>query len=148
MFDNVDMQLVWLSGAYCIKLLPYKNSRLELCSYGKVNGKIVLTGIFRFYQSFSPAEVLCNRPQIMKCYRIWLWWQSNIYGFVRASTWIIRIYNDHEKKKKSPLPLLASHSLLYSLSPVLVKCKFGSNHWMVGYWWYYSGLRQGHNYVA
>ena len=49
-------QFLITSGAYCIKLLPEKNSRLAILtivlSYGKVNGKIMLTGIFRFYQSF------------------------------------------------------------------------------------------------
>ena len=32
--------------------------------YGKVNGEIMLTGVFRFDQSFfSAVKVLCNRPQ-------------------------------------------------------------------------------------
>ena len=46
-------------GAYCIQLLPEKNSTF---TRGKVNGKFMLTGVFRFYQSFSPVKVLCNRP--------------------------------------------------------------------------------------
>ena len=31
-----------------------------------INGKFMLTGVFRFYQRFffSPVKVLCNRPQI------------------------------------------------------------------------------------
>ena len=32
----------------------------------KVNGKFMLTGVFRFYQSFfSPVKVLCNGPQVI-----------------------------------------------------------------------------------
>ena len=53
--------------AYCIKLLPEKTLWLfqpEFFSYGKVNGKFMLTGIFRFYQSFFSGTVLCNRPLV------------------------------------------------------------------------------------
>ena len=43
-------------GAHCIKLLPEKNSgyfnRSFFFSYDKVNGKIMLTGNFRFYPIF------------------------------------------------------------------------------------------------
>ena len=54
-------------GAYCIKLLPEKNSgyfNRSFLSYGKVNGKIMLTRVFRFYLSFSPVKVLCNGPLV------------------------------------------------------------------------------------
>ena len=41
---------------YCIKLLPEKNSGYFNQSFvlinGKVNGKFMLTGVFRFYRSF------------------------------------------------------------------------------------------------
>ena len=34
-------------------------------AYGKVNGKFILTGVFRFYQSFSLVKVLCNEPKVI-----------------------------------------------------------------------------------
>ena len=63
-------------GAYCIKLLPEKNSGYfnpNFFSYGKVNGKILLTKVF---QKYSPAKVLCSRPQMCTlqtwCVRDWI----------------------------------------------------------------------------
>ena len=35
----------------------------EFSAYGKVSGKFMLTGVFRFYPSFfSPVKALCNGP--------------------------------------------------------------------------------------
>ena len=50
-------------GAYCIKLLPEKNSgyfNQRFFSYGKVNGTNHAD------LSFSPVKVLCNGPQDFK----------------------------------------------------------------------------------
>ena len=43
------------SGAYCMKLLPEKRSGSFLPMH-KVNGKFMLTRVFRFYQSFFSGK--------------------------------------------------------------------------------------------
>ena len=57
-------------GAYCIKLLPEKNSGYFNRSFSPIVKsvvKIMLTQVFRFYPSFSPVKVLCNGPLVGSC---------------------------------------------------------------------------------
>ena len=53
------------AGAHCIKLLPEKNSvyfNPSFFSYAKVNGKIILNGVFRFCLSFfSGKSFMCDQ---------------------------------------------------------------------------------------
>ena len=61
---NCIYQMHTSPGAYCIKLLPEKNFAFLLSSFflSKVNCKIMLTGVFIFYQSFfSQEKVLGNK---------------------------------------------------------------------------------------
>ena len=60
LFDRVMLT----SGAYCIKLLPEKNSGYftGVFFYVKVNGRIMLTGVSDFTRVFSLVKDLCNRP--------------------------------------------------------------------------------------
>ena len=55
----------WRSGAYCIKLLPEKNSSYfnqSLFTMVKSLVKIMLTWVFRFYRSFSPVKFYAMGP--------------------------------------------------------------------------------------
>ena len=57
--DCLHFYMSKLPGAYCIKLLLEKNSgylNRSFFLHGKMNGKIMFTRVFRFYQSFFSGK--------------------------------------------------------------------------------------------
>ena len=115
-------------GAHCIKLLPEKNSiwlfQLEFFSMVKVDGKILLTGVFRFYpSSFYKiwVKVLCNRL-LVQPQTITTMFTPVLKGMFRQGTWFnlkLSLPCSHQERSVQTMDLIQPQTITTMFTPVL-----------------------------
>ena len=87
--QETSLNVTNTTGPHCIKLLPEKNSGFLnqiFFSYGKVNGKIMFTRVFRFYNSFFLKFYAIGPWCTTPCMTVEMPWPThNIYLYIYIS---------------------------------------------------------------